>query len=105
MRRCDSDGSIYATRFGGANLFFFTPEVLPFGFGIEPVMVLIMMPIFIVSATESIGDLTATNRLSGHRHGDESYWLRIRGGLMGDSLNSGLGGRSRHLPQHHVQSE
>ena len=47
-----------------------------------------MMPIFIVSATESIGDLTATNRLSGHRHGDENYWLRIRGGLMGDSLNS-----------------
>ncbi len=75
-----------------SDLSFFTPEVLPFGFGIEPVMVLIMMPIFIVSATESIGDLTATNRLSGHRHGDESYWLRIRGGLMGDSLNSGLAG-------------
>ena len=52
MRRCDSDGSIYATRFGGVKPFFFTPEVLPFGFGIEPVMVLIMMPIFIVSATE-----------------------------------------------------
>ena len=73
-----------------SNLSFLTPEALPFGFGIEPVMVLIMMPIFIVSATESIGDLTATNRLSGHCHGDESYWLRIRGGLMGDSLNSGL---------------
>ena len=90
-----SFASILVDRFAlpvpaASDRFFFTPEALPFGFGMEPVIVLILMPIFIVSATESIGDLTATNRLSGHRHGDESYWLRIRGGLMGDSLNSGL---------------
>jgi NCS2 family nucleobase:cation symporter-2/xanthine permease XanP len=53
-------------------------------------VVLILMPIFLVSATESIGDLTATNALSGYPTGDSVYWGRVRGGLMGDAFNSGL---------------
>ncbi len=68
----------------------FLPDFLPYGISIDPVIVLLLMPIFIISAAESIGDLTATNRLSGYQHGDDVYWLRIRGGLLGDSLNSGL---------------
>ena len=68
----------------------FVPELLPYGISIDPVIVLLLMPIFIISAAESIGDLTATNRLSGYQHGDDVYWLRIRGGLLGDSVNSGL---------------
>jgi xanthine permease XanP len=68
----------------------FLPDFLPYGMSIDPVIVLLLMPIFIISAAESIGDLTATNRLSGYQHGDVVYWLRIRGGLLGDSVNSGL---------------
>jgi len=66
----------------------FYPKVLPFGFGLDWMTVFILLPIFLVSATESIGDLTATNALSGYTHGDSAYWRRIRGGLMGDALNS-----------------
>lgn len=68
----------------------FLPKLMPFGFGIDWMVVAILFPIFLVSATESIGDLTATNALSGHPHGDAAYWQRIRGGLMGDAVNSGL---------------
>ena len=50
--------------------------------------VLVLMPIFLISATESIGDLTATNDLSGLPTGDESYWQRIQGGILGDAINS-----------------
>ena len=68
----------------------FLPSLMPFGFGIDWMVVAILFPIFLVSATESIGDLTATNALSGHPYGDASYWRRLRGGLMGDAVNSGL---------------
>jgi len=68
----------------------FLPKLMPFGFGIDWTVVVILFPIFLVSATESIGDLTATNALSGHPYGDAAYWYRLRGGLMGDAMNSGL---------------
>lgn len=41
-----------------------------------------------VSAMESIGDLTATNNLSGLETGTDDYWLRIRGGVMAGAFNS-----------------
>ncbi len=68
----------------------FLPEFGRFGFALDWTVVLILMPIFLVSATESIGDLTATNALSGYPTGDSAYWGRVRGGLMGDALNSSL---------------
>ncbi len=68
----------------------FLPEFGRFGFGFDWTVVLILLPIFLVSATESIGDLTATNGLSGYPTGDSAYWGRVRGGLMGDALNSSI---------------
>ena len=52
--------------------------------------VLLLMPIFLVSATESVGDFTATSDLSGIQVGDDSFWQRIKGGVLGDSVNSFL---------------
>ena len=52
--------------------------------------VLLLMPIFLVSATESVGDFTATSDLSGIQVGDDSFWQRIKGGVLGDSINSFL---------------
>ena len=90
-------GTLAASFFGwldGASLNvsngLFLPKLMPFGFGIDWMVVVILLPIFLVSATESIGDLTATNALSGHSYGDAAYWRRLRGGLMGDAVNSGL---------------
>ena len=53
-------------------------------------VVLLLFPIFLVSPTESIGDFTATTALSNYAYGDTAFWTRIRGGLMGDALNSFL---------------
>ena len=50
--------------------------------------VLLLMPIFLVSATESIGDFTATSDLSGVPVGDGAFWQRIKGGVLADALNS-----------------
>jgi len=90
-------GTGVATLFGevdwrllSADAIVFLPEFGRFGFSVDWMVVLILMPIFLVSATESIGDLTATNALSGYPTGDLAYWGRVRGGLMGDALNSGL---------------
>ena len=90
-------GTLAASFFGwldGASLNvsngLFLPKLMPFGFGIDWMVVVILLPIFLVSATESIGDLTATSALSGHSYGDAAYWRRLRGGLMGDAVNSGL---------------
>jgi len=41
-----------------------------------------------VTATESVGDLTATSSLSAQPTKGPVYWQRIRGGLLGDALNT-----------------
>ena len=48
----------------------------------------LIMPIFLVSAMESMGDITATNNLSGLETGTPDYWLRMRGGIMATGFNS-----------------
>ena len=67
---------------------------VPFRFGIDFDLgvFFVLLPVFIVSATESIGDLTATSALSRVDTVGDSYWKRIRGGIMGDSLNSLIAG-------------
>ncbi len=50
--------------------------------------VILLMPIFLVSATESIGDFTATSDLSGITVGDDAFWQRIKGGVLADAVNS-----------------
>ncbi len=66
----------------------FVPRLAPFGMQFDLAAVLILLPIFVVSATESVGDLTATASLSGLKVGDGPFWRRIRGGIVADSVNS-----------------
>lgn len=69
---------------------FFVPTPLRYPPAIDWSMVLILLPVFIVSATESIGDLTATASLSGLPTNDASFWRRLRGGILADSINSAI---------------
>lgn len=69
---------------------FFLPEVARYPLSFELDVVLILAPIFLVSATESLGDLGATASLSGVRVGSRDYWSRLRGGVTADSINSFL---------------
>ena len=69
---------------------FFYPTVMHFSLGFDLSIFILLMPIFIISATETIGDLTATAKLSDLPLGDYSYWQRIKGGVSGDAFNSFL---------------
>ena len=53
-------------------------------------MLAILMPIFLVSLTESIGDLTATSSVSQRPIEGEEYVQRLRGGVVADGLNTVL---------------
>ena len=68
--------------------FFFLPHPGYFPFGFDIKIFFILLPIFIISATEAVGDLSATAKLSGLPLGNRAYWERIRGGVSGDALNS-----------------
>ena len=66
----------------------FVPEVARFPLRVDWVIVASLLPIFLISMMESVGDLTATSNLSGLATTGEKYWQRIRGGILGDAANS-----------------
>ena len=67
---------------------FFYPQPLAYGLGWDTWVFLMLLPIYLVTAAESIGDLTATSSLSGRSVIGPSYWQRIRDGVLGDGFNS-----------------
>jgi NCS2 family nucleobase:cation symporter-2/xanthine permease XanP len=66
----------------------FIPEFARYPLSVDWRAIALLMPIFIISMMESVGDLTATSSLSGLPTSGFSYWQRIRGGVLGDSINS-----------------
>ncbi|MEE4299815.1 MAG: solute carrier family 23 protein, partial [Pseudomonadales bacterium] len=66
----------------------FVVEPLRWPLSVDLSVVLVLLPIFVVSAVESVGDLTATAALSGRPVTGEEYWERLRGGILGDGFNS-----------------
>jgi xanthine/uracil permease len=68
----------------------FLLQPAPFPLAFDPIIFLLLMPIFLVTITESIGDLTATSLLSGRSIQGERYWRRLRGGVMADGFNTML---------------
>jgi len=69
---------------------FFVPEFNHFPLAVDAGVVAVLLPVFFISAVETMGDLTATSRLSGFTVGSPGYWQRLRGGLSGDAFNSFL---------------
>ncbi len=63
-------------------------QITPFPLAFDFVVFLLLLPIFLVSITESIGDLTATAMLSGRDVQGPDYWQHLRGGVMGDGINT-----------------
>lgn len=68
--------------------FLFMVEPLRWPLSVDLGVVLVLLPIFVVSAVESVGDLTATAALSGRPVAGDEYWERLRGGVLGDGFNS-----------------
>jgi NCS2 family nucleobase:cation symporter-2/xanthine permease XanP len=76
----------------------YLPRLMPYGFGFDVGVFLLLFPVFLVSATESVGDLTATASLSGLPTRGDRYWQRVRGGILGDALNSLLAALAGTFP-------
>ncbi|WP_167854774.1 uracil-xanthine permease family protein [Mangrovimicrobium sediminis] len=66
----------------------FVPVPLRYGMTFDLSVFLTLMPIFLVTAMESVGDLTATQALSRLPTSGPAYWARIRGGVVADAFNS-----------------
>ena len=66
--------------------------LVPFRFplGFDFLVLIILLPIFLVSLTETIGDITASSSVSGLPIEGESYLNRLRGGVMADGVNTML---------------
>ena len=66
--------------------------LIPFRFplGFDFLVLIILLPIFLVSLTETIGDITASSSVSGLPIEGESYLDRLRGGVMADGVNTML---------------
>jgi xanthine permease XanP len=66
------------------------PMPMRFGFGFTLAAFLPMIILYLITAVETIGDLTATSAVSGEPVKGPIYFRRIKGGVLGDGVNSAL---------------
>ncbi len=66
------------------------PIPFKFGFSFDLGLFLPMAFLYLVTAIETSGDLTANSVISGQPVRGELYLKRIKGGVLGDGVNSGL---------------
>ncbi|WP_280571031.1 solute carrier family 23 protein, partial [Chromohalobacter sp. 296-RDG] len=67
---------------------FALPQPLRFGIGFDWTAFVPVAFIFLVTAIETVGDLTGTSRASGEPVSGQVYQRRIRGGVLADGVNS-----------------
>jgi xanthine permease XanP len=78
-----------ATSVGEANASWIAlPTWLPHGLAFDWALLLPFAFIYLVSALEAMGDMTATAQLSGLPTEGASHWQRLRGGILADGLTS-----------------
>jgi xanthine permease XanP len=59
-----------------------------YGISVQWQYIVPFMFLYVVSAIETVGDVTATCQLSGVSTRGDDYWSRVRGGVMADGVNS-----------------
>jgi len=64
------------------------PSPLRYGLGIRAAALLPFAFLYLITAIESIGDLTATSTLAGEPIEGDLYFRRLRGGVMADGVSS-----------------
>jgi len=70
----------------------FLLEPLYFSIHFDLLIFALLLPVFLVSLMESIGDLTATSMVSNEPISGPVYVSRIRGGVLADGFNTALAG-------------
>jgi xanthine permease XanP len=68
------------------------PQPLKYGLDFSWAAFLPIAIIYLITAVESIGDLTATSMLSGQPVKGKTYMERIKGGVLADGINSAIAG-------------
>jgi len=71
---------------------FSAPQPLKYGLDFSWAAFLPIAIIYLITAVESIGDLTATSMLSGQPVKGKTYIERIKGGVLADGINSAIAG-------------
>ncbi|MEM8504170.1 MAG: nucleobase:cation symporter-2 family protein, partial [Cyanobacteria bacterium P01_D01_bin.1] len=69
---------------------FSLPQPFRYGFGFNFAAFIPFAFLYLITAIESIGDLTATSVVTGQPIKGKIYFNRIRGGVLGDGINSGI---------------
>ncbi|TXZ94750.1 uracil-xanthine permease [Vibrio cholerae] len=66
------------------------PIPMQYGLGFDWSLFIPLVLIFLITALEAIGDITATSEVSGEPVKGPMYMKRIKGGVLADGLNSAL---------------
>lgn len=82
-------GKVDFSSFGNGPLFA-VPVPLQYGLSFDFVLFIPIAFIFLVTAIETSGDLTANSIISGEPVKGPVYLKRIKGGILGDGINSGI---------------
>ncbi|NEP18445.1 MAG: purine permease [Leptolyngbya sp. SIO4C1] len=77
---------------------FSLPLPFRYGFGFNLAAFIPFAFLYVITTIESIGDLTATSVVTGQPIQGETYFRRIRGGVLGDGVNSFIAGCFNTFP-------
>lgn len=82
-------GKVNFASFGSPD-YFAIPIPFKYGFNFDIGLFLPVAFIYLITAIETTGDLTANSVISGEPVSGETYLKRIKGGVMADGINSGI---------------
>ena len=85
---CVAVGGVRAPAAGDA--WFAVPHPLKYGLSFDARFILPFGFVYLVTAIETLGDLTACSELSGEPTSGPRYWQRVRGGVFADGVNCAL---------------
>ncbi|MGL4191007.1 MAG: uracil-xanthine permease family protein [Vibrio sp.] len=74
------------------------PIPMQFGLGFDWSLFIPLVLIFLITALEAIGDITATSEVSGEPVKGPVYMKRIKGGVLADGLNSAIAALFNSFP-------
>ena len=80
-------GIVDLSQLGQMSLFSL-PIPFRYGFGFNPSAFIPFAFLYLITTIESIGDLTATSVITGQPIQGKTYFRRLRGGVLGDGMNS-----------------
>ncbi len=95
---CSWIGAVQPNGVFAAASWFEFPIPFKYGLSVRPEFLLAFLLPYVITTLETLGDVTATSQLSDEPVEGEKYWRRVRGAVMGDSLNSAIAAALNSFP-------